>query len=40
MHIGTAPEREDKLYLQLDSLIGELRDRGYKFKRIDEILGS
>ena len=40
MHIGTAPAREDKLYLKLDSLIEELQDRGYELKRIDEILGS
>jgi len=38
MHIGTAPERTDKLYRRLDSLIAELEDRDYEFKRIDEIL--
>ncbi len=38
MHIGTAPEREDKLYLRLDMLIDELVGRGYEFKRIDELL--
>jgi peptidoglycan/xylan/chitin deacetylase (PgdA/CDA1 family) len=38
MHIGTAPERDDKLYLQLESILEELDNRGYEFKRIDEIL--
>lgn len=38
MHIGTAPEREDKLYLQLGLLIDELISRGYAFKRIEGIL--
>jgi len=40
MHIGTAPERTDKFYLLLDSLIIELRNRGYTFKRIDELLNE
>ncbi len=38
MHIGTAPERDDKLYLRLESLLDELARRGYEFKRINEIL--
>ena len=37
-HIGTAPERTDKFYLYLEKLIEELKDRGYRFKRIDELL--
>ncbi len=38
IHIGTAPERTDKFYFQLDELIGWLNDKGYKLKRIDELL--
>lgn len=38
VHIGTAPERTDKFYLHLKGLLEELRSRGYRFKRIDELL--
>jgi len=38
IHIGTDPERTDKLYLKLEGLITELESRGYKFARIDELL--
>ncbi|MDX1740820.1 MAG: polysaccharide deacetylase family protein [Rhodothermales bacterium] len=38
MHIGTAPERDDKLYMRLESLLEELATLGYEFNRIDEIL--
>lgn len=37
-HIGTAPERTDKFYLYLEKLIQELKSRGYRFLRIDELL--
>ena len=37
-HIGTAPERTDKFYLYLEKLIEELKEQGYRFKRIDELL--
>ena len=37
-HIGTAPERKDKFYYYLDTLITELKRRGYQFERIDELL--
>ena len=37
-HIGTDPERTDKFYLYLENLVEELKSRGYKFKRIDELL--
>lgn len=37
-HIGTAPERTDKFYFLLDSLIGELHARGYQFRTIDQLL--
>lgn len=38
IHIGTDPKRTDKLYNRLDDLIKELCSRGYKFKRIDELI--
>lgn len=38
-HIGTAPERTDKFYQYLEELIRELKSRGYRFIRIDELLG-
>jgi endoglucanase len=38
IHIGTAPERTDKLYYRLDELIVFLQEKGYKLKRIDELL--
>lgn len=38
MHIGTDPERTDKLYFYLDQLLEELKLRGYRFRRIDELL--
>ena len=31
LHIGTHPDRKDKFYNRLDSLINELQKRGYKF---------
>lgn len=38
LHIGTAPERTDKLYRHLQRLITTLRGRGYRFVRIDGLL--
>ena len=38
VHVGTAPERTDKFYHHLDSLITTLHMRGYRFERIDELL--
>ena len=40
MHIGTDPERTDKLYLHLEQLVQELKLRGYRLMRIDELLGD
>jgi len=40
MHIGTDPERTDKLYIYLEQLVKELKLRGYRFMRIDELLGN
>lgn len=37
VHIGTDPGRTDKFYGRLDELVSELRDKGYVFKRIDEL---
>jgi peptidoglycan/xylan/chitin deacetylase (PgdA/CDA1 family) len=37
-HIGTDPDRKDKFYYHLEPLIIELKIRGYRFKRIDELL--
>lgn len=34
-HIGTDPRRTDKFYIRLDSLISELKKRGYKFSRLN-----
>jgi peptidoglycan/xylan/chitin deacetylase (PgdA/CDA1 family) len=38
VHIGTDPRRTDKFYYLLPDLITELKSRGYKFIRIDELL--
>ncbi len=40
VHIGTAPERSDKFYLHLEKLLEELKSRGYRFQRIDELLNQ
>lgn len=39
IHIGTDPRRTDKFYFYLPGLIKELKNRGYRFLRIDEMLG-
>lgn len=38
IHIGTDPKRTDKLYLRLGDLIDELRAKGYRLVRIDQLL--
>jgi|SRR6185312_17288180 len=38
LHIGTDPRRTDKTYARLPELIRELKSRGYRFLRIDELL--
>jgi len=38
IHIGTDPERTDKFYFQLDSLLKKLQAEGYRFLRIDQLL--
>lgn len=37
-HIGTDPRRTDKFHFWLEKLLLALRDKGYHFKRIDELL--
>jgi len=37
-HIGTSPERKDKFHNYLESIITELKNKGYQFIRIDELL--
>jgi len=38
IHIGSHPDRTDKFYLLLGPLLEELKNKGYTFKRIDELL--
>jgi peptidoglycan/xylan/chitin deacetylase (PgdA/CDA1 family) len=38
MHVGTAPDRTDKLYHHLPDLIAELRRKGYSFVTVNELL--
>ncbi len=38
LHAGTDPKRVDKFYFKLDSLIRELKLKGYSFVRVDELL--
>lgn len=40
IHIGTDPKRTDKFYLQLPKLLKELKQKGYQFKRVDELLNK
>ncbi len=37
LHIGTHPDRTDKMYNKLDKLIKEIKSRGYELVRIDEL---
>jgi len=37
-HIGSAPQRNDKFYLQLERLIHALEAKGYRFLRLDELM--
>ncbi len=38
IHIGTDPRRTDKFYNRLDSLLSQLKLKGYTFVRIDSLL--
>lgn len=37
IHAGTDPRRQDKLYNRLSEVIEYLKERGYRFKKIDEL---
>jgi len=38
MHIGAGPERKEKFYTRLPELISVLKEKGYAFKPIDQLL--
>ncbi|MDZ7269590.1 MAG: polysaccharide deacetylase family protein [candidate division KSB1 bacterium] len=38
LHLGADPRRTDKFYLRLDALLTALREKGYRCRRIDELL--
>jgi len=38
VHFGTDQKRTDKFYNRLDKLITELKNKGYKFTGIDEVI--
>ena len=38
MHIGAGPDRTDKFYNRLPALIKYLKQKGYQFKRVNELL--
>lgn len=38
VHLGTNDRRKDKLYDQLEEIIKALKEKGYSFQRIDELL--
>ena len=38
LHAGTDPKRTDKFYYKLDTLVQALKQKGYSFKRVDELL--
>jgi peptidoglycan/xylan/chitin deacetylase (PgdA/CDA1 family) len=40
IHIGTHPDRKDKLYARLPELIYELRLRGYRFGSLQKFIGQ
>jgi peptidoglycan/xylan/chitin deacetylase (PgdA/CDA1 family) len=39
-HIGTDPRRTDKFYNKMDSLVTELKAKGYKFVTINQLIGK
>lgn len=39
IHIGTDPRRRDKFYHSLEPLMKELKERGYRFVTIEQLLG-
>lgn len=40
LHLGAGPERADKMHLRFAALLEELSVRGYRFVRLDELLGA
>jgi len=38
IHAGTDPRRKDKLYDRLNEIVDYLKAKGYRFKRVDELL--
>jgi len=40
MHIGAGPLRTEKFYNQLPELISYLKSKGYRFLRVDEMMGG
>mgnify|MGYP001267562379 CR=1 FL=1 len=38
LHIGTHPKRTDKFYYQLPSLVSFLKQKGYDFVKVDDLL--
>lgn len=38
IHVGTDPRRKEKLYHELSDIIRQFHQRGYRFKRVDELL--
>ncbi|MNL87529.1 hypothetical protein D3C87_2167250 [compost metagenome] len=38
VHIGTDPRRKDKFYKKLPELIAGLKNKGYEFVKIDQLL--
>ena len=40
MHIGAGPERKDKFYLRLPQLINYLKQKGYQFQTVEQLLSD
>lgn len=40
LHLGAGPERADKMHLKFAALLEELSVRGYRFVRLDALLGA
>ncbi len=39
LHIGAGPKRTDKIHYRFGELLNDLASKGYKFVRVDELLG-
>jgi len=40
MHLGAGDKRKDKFHVRLGELLGDLSQKGYRFVRMDELLGK